>query len=214
MVYYILRKIEVYAHFIHSLISSIFNKLSAWTLFKLCSGQLSELILLVNRGTKYTEPNTNYIDDYCVPDDSQYEFTIYDSFGDGICCSTGLGSYTVSLGSELVTGDPEFGSSASTILGTQGDGPCVQQPSIYSRVSSGKKWIDQALQCRKLDDRDSKSGKSSKSGRTPKADKSGSDNSSTKSGKMSKARRFPQNNSKNNDTNMAMVMPTMSMSMP
>jgi len=196
----------------HSLISSLFNILSAWTLFKLCSGQLSEFILSVNQGY-YTEPNTNYIDSYCVPDDSQYVFTIYDSFYDGICCSSGFGSYTVSLDSESITGDPEFGSSESTVLGTQGEGPCVQRPSIYSRVSSGTKWIDQALQCKEIDDRGSKSGKSSKSGRFPKADKSGSNNGSTKSGKMSKARRFPQYNSKYNDTNMAMVMP-MSMSMP
>ena len=139
-------------------------------------------------------------------------FTIYDSFGDGICCSAGFGSYTVAYGSESQTGG-DFGSSESTVLGTQGDGPCVQRPSIYSRVSSGTKWIDQALQCKEIDDRGSKSGKSSKSGRFPKADKSGSNNGSTKSGKMGKARRFPQYNSKYNDTNMAMVMP-MSMSMP
>ena len=173
---------------------------------------MSELILSVSRGTKYTEPKTNYIDSYCVPDDSQYEFTIYDSFGDGICCSAGSGSYTVTYGSESKTGG-DFGSSESFVFGSQGDGPCVQRPSIYSRVSSGTKWIDQALQCKEINDRGSKSGKSSKSGRFPKADKSGSNNGSTKSGKMSKARRFPQYNSKYNDTNMAMVMP-MSMSMP
>lgn len=48
-------------------------------------------------------------------DDDCYEFTIYDSYGDGICCSYGSGSYTlaVSGGSTIASGG-SFGSSEVT----------------------------------------------------------------------------------------------------
>ena len=44
---------------------------------------------------------------------SSYTFTVSDSFGDGICCQYGLGSYTVSVdGTEVLSGG-EFGSTES-----------------------------------------------------------------------------------------------------
>jgi hypothetical protein len=41
----------------------------------------------------------------CLPDNQCYTFTIYDSFGDGICCNYGIGSYSLSVeGTTLITG--------------------------------------------------------------------------------------------------------------
>jgi hypothetical protein len=61
----------------------------------------------------------------CVPDGC-YDFTIYDSYGDGICCSYGNGSYTLTNdadGTTLASGG-SFGSSETTnFCVTAGTGP-------------------------------------------------------------------------------------------
>jgi hypothetical protein len=44
-------------------------------------------------------------DTLCLPDNVCYTFTILDSYGDGICCAYGAGSYTVTLnGNTVATG--------------------------------------------------------------------------------------------------------------
>lgn len=43
-----------------------------------------------------------------------YDFTIYDAYGDGICCSYGSGSYTVSVGGTTVATGGAFTSSETT----------------------------------------------------------------------------------------------------
>lgn len=64
-------------------------------------------------GGPYSD-NQTYNASVCVPDGPIIVFTIYDSYGDGICCGFGNGSYTVSAnGSTVVTGG-NFQSSEST----------------------------------------------------------------------------------------------------
>ncbi|GFH49885.1 hypothetical protein CTEN210_06361 [Chaetoceros tenuissimus] len=46
--------------------------------------------------------------------DGYYTFTIIDSYGDGICCAYGNGSYTLQVGSTVVKTGGEFGSQEST----------------------------------------------------------------------------------------------------
>ncbi|MCB0562280.1 MAG: hypothetical protein KDD09_25175, partial [Phaeodactylibacter sp.] len=46
--------------------------------------------------------------------DGDYTFTISDSFGDGICCANGSGSYTLSDGTNTIASGGAFGSSEST----------------------------------------------------------------------------------------------------
>ncbi|MEO1434324.1 MAG: PKD domain-containing protein [Bacteroidota bacterium] len=60
----------------------------------------------------------------CVPDGC-YSFVIYDSFGDGICCGFGQGSYTVtdSIGSVLAAGG-EFDYVESTAFSFNFNGVC------------------------------------------------------------------------------------------
>lgn len=48
--------------------------------------------------------------DFCVPTDECVFFTIYDSYGDGICCNYGNGYYKVYLDSVLVASGGDFNS--------------------------------------------------------------------------------------------------------
>ncbi|MFK8005402.1 MAG: S8 family serine peptidase [Saprospiraceae bacterium] len=65
-------------------------------------------------GGGYSQQATNYSDDVCVPFGCM-DFVIYDSYGDGICCSYGQGSYEVvgPAGNVLASGG-QFGFSEST----------------------------------------------------------------------------------------------------
>ena len=49
-------------------------------------------------GNGYTTRNVEHIKDECVPTGRIYTFTILDTYGDGICCDYGEGSYKLSLG--------------------------------------------------------------------------------------------------------------------
>ena len=68
----------------------------------------------VASGGPYGSANTTFTESICVVDGC-YDFTINDSYGDGICCSYGSGSYTLvgSNGTTIVTGGA-FGSSQTT----------------------------------------------------------------------------------------------------
>jgi lysyl endopeptidase len=52
----------------------------------------------------------------CDLADGCYTFTIYDAFGDGICCAYGTGSYSLSAAGVVVAAGGEFGSSESTVF--------------------------------------------------------------------------------------------------
>jgi len=73
----------------------------------------------------FTAADTLYADTFCssAVSGSQYQFTISDSFGDGICCAYGSGEYTVVRnGVEAATGG-NFDSQDSTTFGTCGPTP-------------------------------------------------------------------------------------------
>ena len=79
---------------------------------------------VVNTGTNQVEisassfvNNKLYVNNWCKPV-AMYEFTIYDSWGDGICCGYGTGSYTVKWGGETVGSGGAFGSSAAHTFGS------------------------------------------------------------------------------------------------
>ena len=157
-----------------------------WKLFNICTREV-QIPLQFYSGRLN---NTLYTDAYCVPSDQEYDFTIFDDFGDGICCEFGEGSYTVTYGGEEVASGGEFEFEESTTFGDE----CPEvkpDPSVYSRVSSGVDWVEKAIQCRFGDDPNvsSKSGKSGRphGGRHTKASKRDIHvESSTKSSKKSK----------------------------
>jgi subtilisin family serine protease len=49
---------------------------------------------VVASGGPYSGAGSTVVENMCVPDGC-YDFTIYDSYGDGICCAYGSGSYTL-----------------------------------------------------------------------------------------------------------------------
>ncbi|CAD5246300.1 Endonuclease I [Alteromonas sp. 38] len=73
------------------------------------------------QGSGY-ESNTTYSESVCLTDDT-YTLTIQDSYGDGICCSFGSGSYSLTFDNVTVASGGEFTSSEATTftLGNSGD---------------------------------------------------------------------------------------------
>lgn len=57
--------------------------------------------------------NQSYSEAVCLNDGS-YTFTILDSYGDGICCSTGSGSYSLSVDGSVVASGASFTNNEST----------------------------------------------------------------------------------------------------
>ena len=64
---------------------------------------------VVASGGPYSDTGTLYEESICVGDGC-YAFTINDSFGDGICCAFGEGSYTVSSDGTVLAAGGEFAS--------------------------------------------------------------------------------------------------------
>jgi Zn-dependent metalloprotease len=64
-----------------------------------------------------------------------YTFTINDSYGDGICCSYGSGSYTFSSGATTIVNGGTFGSSEITGFCVEGGGD-TQAPSVPTNLSA------------------------------------------------------------------------------
>lgn len=82
---------------------------------------------IVASGGPYGSQGTTYTETFCLPDGC-YDFNIFDSYGDGICCAWGNGSYdlTDDAGNSLAGGG-SFGSGETTnfCLGSSGGGdPC------------------------------------------------------------------------------------------
>jgi type IX secretion system substrate protein/SprB-like repeat protein len=66
---------------------------------------------LIYSGGPYSSQATLFEEDFCLDPDLCYTFTIYDSYGDGICCGFGQGNYTIvdEQGNPLLSSTGEFG---------------------------------------------------------------------------------------------------------
>jgi endonuclease I len=73
---------------------------------------------VVESGSGYSS-STTYAEDICL-DDGSYVFTMSDSYGDGICCTQGSGSYSVVIEGTTIASGASFSSSESTSF-TLGD---------------------------------------------------------------------------------------------
>ena len=69
---------------------------------------------VINEGATPYGNNTQYVETVCIPQNSNVTFTIYDSYGDGICCGFGNGSYDVIICGETVASGGNFDSQEST----------------------------------------------------------------------------------------------------
>jgi len=84
---------------------------TSWTLFDTCPGGGE-----VASGSGYTNPEQLYSTKY-VTRKSRFTFTIEDAWGDGVCCSSGSGSYKVYKDNTLVASGGEFGFTQTTSFG-------------------------------------------------------------------------------------------------
>jgi len=73
----------------------------------------------VMAGNRYTGQRTTFTDSECVAP-AVYQFTIYDTKGDGMCCQYGPGGYNVFVNGALVGAGGVFGSSETIHFSSQG----------------------------------------------------------------------------------------------
>ncbi|MBR9919998.1 MAG: T9SS type A sorting domain-containing protein [Bacteroidetes bacterium] len=66
---------------------------------------------VIYEGGPYGSTNTLFVEEFCLDPEGCYTFTIFDSYGDGICCNYGLGNYnfTDADGNVLLESTGEFG---------------------------------------------------------------------------------------------------------
>ena len=85
----------------------------------------------VASGGPYSTAGATVTETFCLPDDC-YDFIINDSYGDGICCSYGNGSYTISDDGGVLASGGDFGSSETTeiCIGGGGGGGGTSCPTI------------------------------------------------------------------------------------
>lgn len=67
----------------------------------------------VASGGSYSGAGSTVSESICLPDGC-YDFTIFDSYGDGICCGYGNGSYSLTDGSTVLASGGSFASSETT----------------------------------------------------------------------------------------------------
>ena len=83
-----------------------------WKIIDNCNGNA-----IVMSGGNYKTPFETYEDSANLPP-SQYTIQIDDSYGDGICCAEGNGSFRVTFNDEAVAGGGQFGKSESQTWGS------------------------------------------------------------------------------------------------
>lgn len=103
-------------------------------------------------GGPYDDQILEYVEvSICLPEGC-FDFTIHDSYGDGICCSNGPGYYTLkdASGQILASGD-EFDDFETTnfCLGSGGGGCNTQLIDSYGFESGWGIWNDGGVDCRK-----------------------------------------------------------------
>jgi subtilisin family serine protease len=83
---------------------------------------------IASGGTYGSSPDGSTItENICLVDDC-YTFTIFDAYGDGICCAYGSGSYTLTDGGTVLASGGSFGSSEATDFCIGGPGPDTTPP--------------------------------------------------------------------------------------
>ncbi|MCB0560802.1 MAG: T9SS type A sorting domain-containing protein [Phaeodactylibacter sp.] len=78
--------------------------------------------VVASGGTYGSQPDGSTIVENINLTDGNYTFTISDAYGDGICCSYGNGSYSLTDGTNTIASGGAFGSSESTQFCTSGGG--------------------------------------------------------------------------------------------
>ncbi len=108
-----------------------FDNYPAETSWSLASGGST-----VASGSGYTAKNGTITETFNVPAGA-YTFTINDTYGDGICCSYGSGSYTLrDAANNVIASGGAYGSGESVQYCTAGGGADSQAPTAPANVSA------------------------------------------------------------------------------
>lgn len=87
------------------------------------------------------QSNTTFTELMCLPSGC-YDFTIYDSYGDGICCQWGQGSYAITdVSGNIMASGGQFGYQETTNI-CPGSGPGSSCQDLYE---PNNKWRDAVL---------------------------------------------------------------------
>lgn len=91
----------------------------------------------VASGGPYSNQGATVTENFTLTD-GDYTFTINDSYGDGICCSYGNGSYTLESGGVTIVTGGAFGSSEATdfCVDTGGGGADTQAPTVPTNLTA------------------------------------------------------------------------------
>ena len=100
---------------------------TSWSLTNKCT---EEVIGRIDQGG-YNNAQTKMSETYCAAA-AEYEFTINDSYGDGICCGYGTGSYTVTFDGTPVLSGGDFAYTETKGWGSCDGGPQPAPPPITS----------------------------------------------------------------------------------
>lgn len=89
-------------------------------------------------GTYASQPDGSTLTQNINLPNGNYTFTINDSYGDGICCSYGSGSYALTAGGETIASGGSFTNSDATEFCVEGSGPTpdTQAPSTPGNVTA------------------------------------------------------------------------------
>ncbi len=93
--------------------------------------------VIVAQGDNYTNQNTTEIETFCLPTGVCFDFVIFDSQGDGICCGFGNGSYTVTnqAGTTVATGG-QFTNTETTQICVTGNNNCSNNLNFIGPVDN------------------------------------------------------------------------------
>lgn len=100
--------------------TDLFSSETSWEITDSSGDVVASQSSFLNR---QLQSETVCLDETATCDGSDYTFTIYDEFGDGICCTYGNGYYEVFVDGELSAEGSQFGTFESTSLCTTTEPP-------------------------------------------------------------------------------------------
>jgi len=93
--------------------------------------------VIASGGTYGSQPDGSTVIENVTLDDGCYDFVINDTYGDGICCSYGSGSYELTAGSTVLASGGSFGSSETTNFCVGGGTTSFTTTSALNTTSEG-----------------------------------------------------------------------------
>eukprot|EP00571_Detonula_confervacea_P013210 CAMPEP_0172298404 /NCGR_PEP_ID=MMETSP1058-20130122/1079_1 /TAXON_ID=83371 /ORGANISM="Detonula confervacea, Strain CCMP 353" /LENGTH=1052 /DNA_ID=CAMNT_0013007679 /DNA_START=26 /DNA_END=3184 /DNA_ORIENTATION=- len=98
---------------------------TSWSLKNMCTGNVMGSKAQGSMTTTGPQPDAQF----CVENvNAELEFTISDTYGDGVCCSYGLGSYKVKQDGVVMISGGEFASTEIESFGSCGPPPATPNP--------------------------------------------------------------------------------------